>query len=217
MMIPYLCPELPPKQQEALHYGVKVPLVYTAVALRNWTAFKKLGIRGVQTPGMYHSTLNLEQPTDIGDYRPAISPEQPILARMLRTPCKPGLSARDQQRAGHADLLSTPFSTFERNIRDQIRSRLGDGRVRSGARYRRHHGESLAAWLRVRIQFPVGSGMAEGRVAVRDRTTTLRAYFDREFGRGRGGLHRSGHRSGLPGCAGTTGCCLVSPDARHAW
>ncbi len=127
MMIPYLCPELPKKQQEALHYGVKVPLVYTAVALRNWTAFQKLGVRGVQTPGMYHSTLNLEQPTDIADYRPALSPEQPILVRMLRTPCKPGLSARDQQRAGHADLLSTPFSTFERNIRDQFARVLGGG------------------------------------------------------------------------------------------
>jgi spermidine dehydrogenase len=127
MMIPYLCPELPPNQKEALHYGVKVPLVYTAVALRNWTAFQKLGIRGAQTPGMYHSTLNLEQPTDIGEYRPAISSDQPILVRMLRTPCKPGLSARDQQRAGHADLLATPFSTFERNIRDQMARVLGTG------------------------------------------------------------------------------------------
>jgi len=127
MMIPYLCPELPAKQREALKYGVKVPLVYTAVSLRNWTAFKKLGVRGVQTPGMYHSFLNLEQPTDIGEYRPTLSPEQPILARMLRTPCKPGLPARDQQRIGHADLLSTPFSTFERNIRDQLARILGAG------------------------------------------------------------------------------------------
>jgi spermidine dehydrogenase len=127
MMIPYLCPELPPKQREALRYGVKVPLVYTAVALRNWTAFKKLEMRGVQTPGMYHSSLNLEQPTNIGEYRPTLSPEQPILARMLRTPCKPGLSARDQQRAGHVDLLMTPFSTFERNIRDQFARILGAG------------------------------------------------------------------------------------------
>jgi spermidine dehydrogenase len=127
MMIPYLCPELPAKQREALKYGVKVPLVYTAVALRNWTAFKKLGVRGIQTPGMYHSTLNLEQPTDIGDYRPALAPDQPILARMLRTPCKPGLSARDQQRAGHVDLLMTPFAIFERNIRDQFARVLGEG------------------------------------------------------------------------------------------
>lgn len=127
MMIPYLCPELPAAQREALRYGVKVPLVYTVVALRNWRAFQKLGLRGAQTPGMYHSNLNLEQPTDIGDYRPALSPDQPILARMLRTPCKPGLSARDQQRIGHADLLATPFSTFERNIRDQFARVAGPG------------------------------------------------------------------------------------------
>ncbi len=127
MMIPYVCPELPKKQQEALHYGVKVPLVYTAVALRNWTAFKKLGIRGAQTPGMYHSNLSLEQPTNIGGYHPHISPELPVLVRMLRTPCKPGLKARDQHRAGHADLLSTSFSTFERNIRDQMGRVLSEG------------------------------------------------------------------------------------------
>ncbi len=127
MMIPYLCPELPAAQREALRYGVKVPLVYTVVALRNWKAFQKLGLRGAQSPGMYHSNLNLEQPTDIGEYRPRISPDQPILARMLRTPCKPGLSAREQQRIGHADLLATPFSVFERNIRDQFARIAGPG------------------------------------------------------------------------------------------
>ncbi len=127
MMIPYLCPELPAAQREVLRYGVKVPLVYTVVALRNWKAFQKLGLRGAQSPGMYHSNLNLEQPTDIGEYRPRISPDQPILARMLRTPCKPGLSAREQQRIGHADLLATPFSVFERNIRDQFARIAGPG------------------------------------------------------------------------------------------
>ena len=39
MMIPYLCPELPAAQKEALHSLVKTPLVYTSVALRNWQAF----------------------------------------------------------------------------------------------------------------------------------------------------------------------------------
>ena len=128
MMIPYVCPELPAAQKEALHYGVKVPLVYTAVSLRNWTAFSKLGIRGATTPGLYHTGMNLEQPTNIGDYRPTLTPDQSILVRMTRTPCKPGLPARDQQRIGHADLLSSPFSTFERNIRsDMARVLNGSG------------------------------------------------------------------------------------------
>jgi len=34
MMIPYLCPELPQVQKDALHSLVKTPLVYTSVALR---------------------------------------------------------------------------------------------------------------------------------------------------------------------------------------
>ena len=37
-MIPYVCPELPEKQKEALAYLVKAPLVYTHVAIRNWTS-----------------------------------------------------------------------------------------------------------------------------------------------------------------------------------
>jgi spermidine dehydrogenase len=128
MMIPYLCPELPEAQKEALKYGVKVPLVYTSVSLRNWTAFRNLGINGVSTPGMYHTGARLEMPTIIGGYDPTPkSPDDPILVRMTRTPCKPGLPARDQQRAGHVELLTTPFRTFELKIRDQLARVLGGG------------------------------------------------------------------------------------------
>ena len=127
-MIPYLCPELPAKQKEALKYGVKVPLVYTSVSLRNWTAFRKLGINGAATPGMYHTGVRLEMPTVIGGYNPTPkSGDDPILVRMTRTPCKPGLPARDQHRAGHVDLFTTTFQTFERRIRDQLARVLNDG------------------------------------------------------------------------------------------
>ncbi|HXX01059.1 MAG TPA: NAD(P)-binding protein, partial [Candidatus Acidoferrales bacterium] len=127
MVIPYICPDLPAEQKQALHYGVKVPLVYTVVQIRNWKAFQKLGIRGVSSPGMYHSSINLDQAVNIGDYKSPQSPDDPILIHMLRTPCQPGLSAREQQRAGHYDLLATSFETFERNIRDQLARVLGAG------------------------------------------------------------------------------------------
>ena len=129
MVIPFLCPDLPAQQKEALHYGVKVPLVYTVVGLRNWTAFHKLGVRGVSCPGMYHTSMNLDQPANIGDYKRPEFPDEPILVHMLRTPCQPGLSAREQQRAGHYELLATPFETFERNVRDQLVRVLGSGRL----------------------------------------------------------------------------------------
>jgi spermidine dehydrogenase len=127
MVIPYICPDLPTEQKDALRYGVKVPLVYSVVQLRNWNAFQKLGIRSVSCPGMYHSSINLDQGPSIGGYKPSTSPDEPILVHMLRTPCQPGIPARDQQRAGHYDLLTTSFETFERNIRDQLARVLADG------------------------------------------------------------------------------------------
>lgn len=50
VMIPYICPELPEKQKRALAYLVKAPLVYTHVALRNWTSFGKLNVHDIVAP-----------------------------------------------------------------------------------------------------------------------------------------------------------------------
>jgi spermidine dehydrogenase len=127
MMIPYLVEGLPAEQQAALHYGVKVPLCYTVVAIRDRSAFDRLGMRRINTPGMYHSDVSLDSPVSIGDYAFPASVDDPCLVRMTRTPCQPGLPARDQQRAGHAELLTTTFETFERNIRDQLARVLGPG------------------------------------------------------------------------------------------
>jgi spermidine dehydrogenase len=120
MVIPSLCPELPEKQKEALMYGAKVPLVYTNVALRHWTAFHQLGVRTVAAPGCFHHTVSLHEPVSIGTHRYASSPEEPVVLRLVRTPCNPGLPAREQHRSGRLELLNTPFSTFERHIRNEL-------------------------------------------------------------------------------------------------
>ena len=49
-MIPHLCPDLPDKQKEALGYGVKVPLVYANVLLKDGRAFSKLDATLVTCP-----------------------------------------------------------------------------------------------------------------------------------------------------------------------
>jgi spermidine dehydrogenase len=123
-MVPYLCPELPEKQKEALHYGVKEPFIYTHVAIRNWTAFHKLGIRQIVSPGSYHSFTMLDFPVSLGEYQFSTNPQEPMVLFMLRTPCKPGLPRRDQYRMGRFELISTPFSKFERNIREQLNRAL---------------------------------------------------------------------------------------------
>jgi len=124
-MVPYLCPELPDKQKQALHYGVKEPFIYTHVAIRNWTAFHRLGIRQILSPGSYHTFTMLDFPVSLGSYQFPSKPHEPTVLFMLRTPCKPGLPRREQYRIGRFELISTPFSEFERNIRDQLNRMLG--------------------------------------------------------------------------------------------
>jgi spermidine dehydrogenase len=125
MMIPYICPDMPQAQKQALHYLVKIPLVYTSVALTNWRALKTLGVQEVYAPGSYHAMLKLNQVVDIGGYRSVRSPDEPVLLRMTRVPCHPGLDERSQHRLGHAELLATSFATFEHNIRDQLGRMFG--------------------------------------------------------------------------------------------
>ena len=126
-VIPYLCPEMSDKQKEALAYGVKVPLVYTNVQLRNRVAFEKLKIRGASCPGSYFSNVELDFPVSMGGYRYSENAEEPCLVHLQHVPCSPGLSARDQQRAGRLRLYTTKFDTFEYNVRDQLTRILSTG------------------------------------------------------------------------------------------
>ena len=126
-VIPYLCPEMPDSQKQALHSLVKAPLVYTTVALRNWQAFDRLKVREVYAPSEYHTSLRLNPHVNIGAYRSSESADRPILLHMVRTPCKPGLTEHEQNRAGREELLSTTFESIERSIRDQLNRVLAGG------------------------------------------------------------------------------------------
>jgi spermidine dehydrogenase len=127
MFIPYLVPDLPAAQKDALAFGVKGPLVYTSVAVRNWKAFEKLGVTGVSSPSMYHTGVDLPEAVSLGDLHHPQSPAEPIVLHMTRFPMAPGKPRKDQHRIGRADLLATTFETFERSIRDQLARNLGEG------------------------------------------------------------------------------------------
>ena len=127
VVIPYICEELPDKQKEALSSAQKVPLLYTNVALRNWTSFQKMGTNSVYSPGMYHSYVNLDLPVSIGGYECAHKPEEPIVVHMMKAACRPGRPARDQHRLGRIELFNTTFEVMERKIREQLTRTLEPG------------------------------------------------------------------------------------------
>jgi spermidine dehydrogenase len=126
-VIPALCPDIPATQKTALAYAIKVPLVYTNVFIRNWTAFQKLGVQRVSTPSMWHTGFTLDFPVSIGTYKHQTNPNEPIVLHLTKSACKPGLSTRAQHRAGRQELLRTPFAIIERNIREQLGRALAGG------------------------------------------------------------------------------------------
>jgi len=127
MLIPYLCPEMSEPQKQGLAYNVKVPLVYTNVQIRNWTAFGKLKIHSITCPGAMFSGISMDFPVSMGGYEFTQSPEQPCVLHLQHVPVGPGKTAREMQRAGRMKLYATSFETFERAIRDQLGRALGGG------------------------------------------------------------------------------------------
>jgi spermidine dehydrogenase len=126
-VIPYLCPELPARQRDALHSLVKTPLVYTTVALRNWRVFKALGVAEVYAPalsrlrppelGRRHWRLHqraLARRADPGAHDPRAV--QPRPRPEIAVPC------------GTSGPACGQLETFERNTRDQLQRILAPGR-----------------------------------------------------------------------------------------
>jgi spermidine dehydrogenase len=128
-IIPSLCPEMPQQQRDALSKGIKIPIIYTNVALSNWRAWEKLGVGAISAPGCYHVNAMLDFPVDMGGYKFSSGPDESIVVHMERFPHRPneGLSMREQAPLGRYELLTTSFETIERNIREQLAAMLSPG------------------------------------------------------------------------------------------
>lgn len=126
-VIPYICPELPSSQKEALSYGTKSPLVYGGVLLRNWQAFVDTGISRVSAPTSFYSSLGLQPSVTMGDYTAARNPSEPIVMRFSAYFDAPGqgMNRREQHLVARNEMLATSFDTFEEKLRDQMTRVLG--------------------------------------------------------------------------------------------
>jgi spermidine dehydrogenase len=129
-MIPYVCPELPPEQAEAIAYATKVPLVYVNVAVRNWQAFANLGLSHITIPKpkLMHS-FGMDFPVSTGNYRYARDPGEATILHGTYVPTTPdqGLSAREQHELGRRELFEKPYADFEVAIIDQVQGALAPG------------------------------------------------------------------------------------------
>jgi spermidine dehydrogenase len=128
-MIRFLCPELPTSQRQALARSVKTPILYTNVLLKDWRAWKKLGIGAASSPGGYYSTAFLDFPVSMGGYQYAQNPDEPIVVHMERFPKGHDRQAsmEDQLRAGRHEMFATSFEHIERETRTQLSGMLSGG------------------------------------------------------------------------------------------
>lgn len=126
-VIPYICPEFPAAQKEALAYGAKSPLVYGGALVANWQSFVKTGISQVSAPTSFYSSFGLQPSVTMGDYQAPRDPDKPIVVRFAAYFDAPGrkLNRREQHLAGRNEMLATSFATFEHHLRDQLTRVLG--------------------------------------------------------------------------------------------
>jgi spermidine dehydrogenase len=128
-MLPYLCPDIGPEQRQALAAGVKAPLVYVNVAVKNWRAWVKQGVHEITNAMGFFSRLKLDYPVSLGDYRCPTDPDEPILLHLVHVPTVPfrGLDQRAAWRAARTQLYAMSFDDFEGHVRDELTRMLGPG------------------------------------------------------------------------------------------
>jgi spermidine dehydrogenase len=122
MMIPHIVSGLPEKQAEALKLQGKCPLQYTTVGLRNWRAFKELGIGLAMSPGNMHQAVLMDFPVSMGGYEYTRSPNDPCVLQMINCPYgnTVGAPRLEQYREARSRMLTLQFSDYEEEIRAHL-------------------------------------------------------------------------------------------------
>jgi spermidine dehydrogenase len=119
---------MPASQKEGLSYGVKTPFVYANVLLENGRAYSELGATLFQCPYDPFQWVSTAPTMTVGGYEPPRGPEDPMVVFMMHSPMtepKQPMSGRDQLRMGRHKIYSTPFASYEQQIRDQLQLLLG--------------------------------------------------------------------------------------------
>ena len=127
--IPYLCPQLPESQKEALRYGVKVPLVWTNVLIDNGHAFSKLGGGQVICPDDPYVMVTTPPVTTTGGHQPPRGPDDPMVIHMLGVPSVTSTgteTSRELLSTARHNVYATTFDTYESQVRGQLQGLLGD-------------------------------------------------------------------------------------------
>jgi spermidine dehydrogenase len=112
--------DLPAPHRQAYDQFYRSPCMMANVALRNWRFLYKLGISGCQWfQGLGNFTAIRKVPTFSTDTK-TIGPDSPVVLTLKVIFPHYGLPLQEQGDLGRAQLLTTSFRDYERQIRTQL-------------------------------------------------------------------------------------------------
>lgn len=117
--------DLPDDRKDAYAQFYRSPCMMANVAVRNWKFLYKMGISGCQWFEGLGSYLQVHKLALCGTEPPTISPDSPIVLTIKVLYSRPGKTAEEQGHLGRAELISTPFREYERQIRQQMTDMFG--------------------------------------------------------------------------------------------
>jgi len=123
----HILKDLPPDYHRAYsEFGHSAVLVAN-VALTNWRFLQRLGISAAIWSKGFGFSCNIRRPMVIGNKSQPLHPDKPIVMTFYAPIFKPGLARKEQGFAGRAEILSTSFSDYERQIREQMTMMFSHG------------------------------------------------------------------------------------------
>ena len=104
------------------HYS---PYLLANVAVRNWRFLYDLGLASGSWFEGFGNFVNVPKRAKFGVDTPFVGPDLPTVLNLEVGFAKPGLPLADQGSLSRAELLSTPFTEYEKQIREQMTDMFG--------------------------------------------------------------------------------------------
>jgi spermidine dehydrogenase len=98
----------------------RTPCMMANVAVHNWRFLYKMGISGCQWFEGLGNYMQVRKLATCGADAPTIGPDSPTVLTIKVLYTYPGRSTEQQGHLGRAELISTPFRDYERQIREQF-------------------------------------------------------------------------------------------------
>jgi spermidine dehydrogenase len=112
--------DLPAAYRDAYAQFYRAPCLMANVAVRNWRFLYKLGLTECQWFEGIGNYLTMRKMATLGADPAALSPDSPVVLTLKILFSKPGLTLEEQTSRGRMELFSTPFRSYERQIREQF-------------------------------------------------------------------------------------------------